>query len=74
MSDFQHSGCRCSCHSSDRTDAVYRCLAESDAPLAMGYVPCQSWGVTYDLCHALHTGTIFPELHKPFCGKGGKCR
>ncbi|WP_283683324.1 spore coat associated protein CotJA [Parablautia sp. Marseille-Q6255] len=40
----------------------------------MGYVPCQSWGVTYDLCHALHTGTIFPELHKPFCGKGGKCR
>lgn len=40
-------------------------------PAAMGYVPCTKFGQTFDLCRALELGTIFPELHKPFCGKGG---
>ncbi|MCI9545157.1 MAG: spore coat associated protein CotJA [Lachnospiraceae bacterium] len=42
-------------------------------PLAMGYVPCQSFHTTFDLCKALQIGTIFPELCKPFCGQR-RCR
>ena len=41
-------------------------------PIAMAYVPWQRFGQTYDLCKALHVGTIFPELDKPFLG--GKCK
>ena len=40
-------------------------------PLAMAYVPWQRFGRTLDLDQALRTGTIFPELTKPFCG--GHC-
>ena len=40
-------------------------------PLAMAYVPWQRFGRTLDLDQALRTGTIFPELTKPFCG--GNC-
>ena len=40
-------------------------------PTAMGYVPFQKWSETFDLCKGLQMGTIFPELCKPFCGKGG---
>lgn len=40
-----------------------------DLPLAMAYVPMQSWGETYDGLKALDSGTIFPELDLPFCGR-----
>lgn len=40
-------------------------------PLAMGYIPLQHFEQTYDLYTALRLGTVFPELCKPFCGKGG---
>lgn len=43
-------------------------------PLAMAYVPWQSWR---DICaaeKALHVGTIFQELNLPFVGKGGARR
>lgn len=43
-------------------------------PPAMAYVPWQTFGRTFDLDQALRTGTIFPELNKPFCGSGGNCR
>ena len=43
-------------------------------PVAMAYVPWQTFGRTFDLDHALQTGTIFPELNKPFYGCGGNCR
>lgn len=43
-------------------------------PLAMGYIPRQKFNNVYDTCKALSKGTIFPELCKPFCGKGGGCR
>lgn len=42
-------------------------------PLAMAYVPTQSFGSTYCMKTGLMLGTIFPELCKPFCGKGGAC-
>ncbi len=38
-----------------------------DLPLAMAYVPIQSWGDTYSPCKALCRGTLFPQLDLPFC-------
>lgn len=43
-------------------------------PLAMAYVPSQKYHTTFSLAEGFSRGTIFPELCKPFCGKGGKCR
>ncbi|MDO5539437.1 MAG: spore coat associated protein CotJA [Eubacteriales bacterium] len=42
-------------------------------PLAMAYVPWQTFHHTFETCKALQVGTIFPELCKPFCGKRGGC-
>lgn len=42
-------------------------------PLAMAYVPWQTFSHTFELCKAFQAGTIFPELCKPFCGKRGGC-
>ena len=38
-----------------------------ELPLAMAYVPIQSWGDTYPPCRALCRGTLFPQLDLPFC-------
>ena len=46
-------------------------MALDTLSLAMGYVPRQQFGRTFDLRTGLQAGTIFPDLHKPFCGKGG---
>lgn len=47
----------------------------ADFPVAMAYVPWQQWNTLYDLEKGLETGTIFPELNRPFLGvrnvKGG---
>lgn len=40
-------------------------------PLAMAYVPWQCFQKVYEPDKALQYGTIFPELNKPFYGKGG---
>ena len=40
-------------------------------PLAMGYVPWQNFGCTYEAMEGLQAGTIFPELEKPFYGRRG---
>lgn len=56
------------------------CIEKSDTSCletlmpAMAYVPWQTFEQTFPLDHALKTGTIFPVLEKPFCGKGGRCR
>ena len=44
-------------------------IFQCDAPLAMAYVPWQTWNKTYDLDKALQIGTIFPCLDKPFMGR-----
>ena len=42
-------------------------------PIAMAYVPMQQAPVLYEnLEEALHRGTIFPELDKPFMGRRGR--
>lgn len=38
-------------------------------PLAMAYVPWQNFNSIYDLEKGFRTGTIFPELDKPFLGR-----
>lgn len=39
------------------------------APLAMSYVPWQSWEALYDESTALTRGTAFPSLDLPFLCK-----
>lgn len=43
-------------------------------PIAMAYVPWQEWRALYEAEKALHCGTIFEELNKPFRGIGGCSR
>lgn len=43
----------------------------ADMPIAMAYVPWQFFHETFEPDKALQCGTIFPELSKPFYGKGG---
>ena len=43
----------------------------SGMAVAMAYVPWQFFQETYEPDKALQYGTIFPELNKPFYGKGG---
>lgn len=40
-------------------------------PLAMAYVPWQTWQRIYDAEKGFCRGTIFEELDKPFHGMGG---
>ena len=42
-------------------------------PLAMAYVPVQTWGETYLPEKALCRGTLFPVLDLPFL-RGGNCQ
>ncbi len=58
-----NTGSSCGC-------AVQRPM-QPDMPIAMAYVPMQRWNQVYDMSRGLTRGTIFPELQKPFCGRGG---
>ncbi len=49
----------------DKTDPL------AGMAIAMAYVPWQFMHETYEPDKALQCGTIFPELNKPFMGKGG---
>lgn len=57
----------------DETDAeecpMPKSRFASDLPLAMAYVPFQTWKTPYDVETALSRGTIFPSLDKPFIGE-----
>ncbi len=81
---YRHS--QPSCMSKPRTEDCYMnaprtddtCIAKRDAygnkPLAMAYVPWQTWRDLYDTEKGFHCGTIFQELNLPFLGKGGMKR
>lgn len=45
----------------------------SGMPVAMAYVPWQTWQNIYDARKGFQCGTIFQDLNKPFRGKGGVC-
>ena len=54
-----------------RDDALQCIAAElpQTVALAMAYVPFQALGSTYDPEQALASGTLFPDLNKPFLGR-----
>jgi len=73
MPELRASDCSCSpTFSGGEEAAIYHHLYEANAPLAMGYVPFQHWEQPIERARALQYGTVFHELHKPFCGKGGR--
>lgn len=39
--------------------------------VAMAYIPFQQFGAVYEPEMGLRSGTIFPELNKPFLGERG---
>ena len=41
----------------------------AETPVAMAYVPFQSWEKPYDMDAGLSRGAIFPSLDKPFIGE-----
>ena len=59
----------------NRTSMSGSCPVKADPlsgmALAMAYVPWQYFQDVYEPDKALQYGTIFPELNKPFYGKGG---
>ena len=70
MPSGQTSACpSCARPMADIPQRSSECGCEQNWPVAMAYVPVQAFQSTYDLNRALEVGTIFPELHKPFCGK-----
>ena len=38
--------------------------------VAMAYIPFQQYGSVYSAEKALDNGTLFPDLNKPFTGRG----
>ncbi|MBQ2747407.1 MAG: spore coat associated protein CotJA [Firmicutes bacterium] len=44
------------------------CSCLENLPLAMAYVPMQSWNDVYDMAEGFYAGTIFAELNLPFTG------
>ena len=52
------------------TKAQKECI--DSLPLTMVYMPKQKWGDLYTECVGLERGTIFPDLDKPFLGRGTK--
>ena len=44
----------------------------ADTPLAMAYVPYQQWREVYSEEEAMCSGTLFPELVRPFKGGGSR--
>ena len=74
-SHLQREHGNCSCNLNAQTEhRNYSCASnyELDSlPLAMAYVPWQQFHTVYEVDKALASGTIFPELYKPFLGKRG---
>lgn len=50
------------------------CDPVGNMPLAMAYVPWQTWQNIFEADKSFHLGTIFQDLCKPFEHAGGGCR
>lgn len=60
--------------SADEDDSTERCPLPvgrfpEDTPIAMAYIPYQSWEKPYEVSVGLARGTVFPSLDKPFIGE-----
>lgn len=83
MNHVQRGDCGCSAPAGESRETERRerriskgcgCRKEDPLygmPLAMAYVPWQTWRDIFDICEGFQTGTIFEELDKPFVGRGG---
>lgn len=64
------------CRSCREMMAGHGCRRKSDCKteqqVTMAYVPWQQFCSIYEPEKALLTGTIFPELDKPFLARGGR--
>ena len=82
----KYVGQNCSCHRErsmesrcgydsrmKNRDQWHRHEGVDSMQIAMQYVPWQHWDQVYCPEEGLKYGTIFPELNKPFYGKGA-CR
>lgn len=66
-----------------RRTATYGLYVEPDTPvtpqecdhmvLAMAYIPVQQFDTLFDIEAGFDSGTIYPELEKPFMGGGCGC-
>lgn len=64
----------CGCGTADSSSAMnMKHDFTGHMPVAMAYVPWEHFNHTYELEQAIEIGTIFPDLDKPFTGKGGNC-
>lgn len=68
MNEWQTCDCAAEEGGTGRVDFCATPL--SQLPLVMAYVPMQRYTKVYDQEKGLCAGTIFPELDKPFCGRG----
>ena len=57
-------------HQSGMCEYGHRHGGVDSMSVAMQYVPWQHWSRIYSPEEGLQCGTIFPELNKPFYGKG----
>ena len=76
MENYNHKTTgKCGCNERPPRSMQHSCSMKSDSlmnmPVAMAYVPWQFFRDVYEPDKALQCGTIFPELNKPFFGKGG---
>ncbi len=58
--------------SESNTDSVDISVLPDPMVLAMSYMPMQIFKDMYDVHEGFKSGTVFPELDKPFLG--GKCK
>lgn len=61
--------CRCNKNMSGRNCYEKQEICIDKFPVGMTYVPWQNWNQIYEFDKALHQGTLFPELDKPFIGR-----
>ena len=61
----------CDMSDMDRREKHSKGYGVDKMPLAMSYVPWQTFGELYPPCKALSEGTAFPELNQIFCGVRG---
>lgn len=71
----------CNCQNNPSADTIDSACNKQETydefgnmPLAMAYVPWQTWRNVYDSANGLHNGTIFGELIFPFLCANPVCR
>lgn len=78
MREQNLASCNKSCYNQKIEDKGYNKCESTDTlhdmPLAMCYVPWQTWKNVYDASNGLKKGTIFGELIYPFLFASPVCR